>query len=160
MEKMLLPYVRYFEFGGRSTRTEYWLFSLFIWAIGLIILIGSGGFDSILFGTPEESLDLESLGLGMAVLAVFALLSFIPALAVTVRRFHDVGLSGWLVLGIMIAGIFPILDILSTIVLLVITVLPSDGNDNQWGENPHGHGLDHRYGLREDYNSGKGVRYR
>ena len=160
MEKMLLPYVRYFEFGGRSTRTEYWLFNLFWFSVIIVILIGSGGLDWLLFGTPDHALDFEALGLGMTLLIGFGVISFIPMAAVTVRRFHDVGLSGWIAAGLLFACFFEPLDIIANIVMFVIALLPSDANDNQWGDNPHGTGTDYRDGLREEYRSGKGVRYR
>ncbi|MXO49989.1 DUF805 domain-containing protein [Erythrobacter gaetbuli] len=160
MEYMLLPYARFFEFGGRSTRMEYWMFTLFFCVVMLVILIAGGAFDSFLFGQAYVEPDLESAGLGLLVFGLFLLVSLIPMLALTIRRFHDVGLSGWLYLGLALLSLVPFVGWLASIGIFVITVLPSDRSDNQWGDNPHGLGLDHRYGLREEYRAGKGVRYR
>ena len=162
MEYLLLPYVRYFEFGGRSTRTEYWMFMLLFWVVSLIILIAGGAFDRFLFlaEAPVEPADFESAGASLLVFGLFFLVSFVPMLAVTVRRFHDAGFSGWFYAGLALASIIPFLGWLASIAILVITCLPSDSNDNQWGDNPFGYGLDHRFGPRDDYGAGRSVRYR
>jgi uncharacterized membrane protein YhaH (DUF805 family) len=54
---------------------------------------------------------------------------FIPGLAVTVRRLHDTGRSGWWVL----VGLIPVIGF---IILLVFMVLDSQPASNQWGPNP------------------------
>jgi uncharacterized membrane protein YhaH (DUF805 family) len=53
---------------------------------------------------------------------------FLPNLAVTVRRLHDAGHSGWWVL-------INLLPLIGFIVLLVFTVMDSKP-PNQWGDAP------------------------
>lgn len=89
-EKGLLWAVRtcfkkYITFNGRASRSEYWFFFLFNCIIA-----------SVLFGLAivinQENVSLIFLGLTLA----YSLVVFLPALAVTVRRLHDIGKSGWL----------------------------------------------------------------
>ena len=73
----------YADFSGRARRKEFWMFVLFSVVAGLI----AGVIDGVLgttFGTATSVLgSLVSLAL------------FLPGLAVTIRRLHDVGKSGW-----------------------------------------------------------------
>lgn len=39
----LLPFARYFDFSGRSTRAEYWYFTAFMWFVSLLILMVTEG---------------------------------------------------------------------------------------------------------------------
>ena len=75
----LLPVKRYAQFSGRSSRAEYWWFSLAFFLIGVAA-------DSIDLMVGSE--------IGMLGLLVTLGLS-IPLLAVTVRRLHDTDRSGW-----------------------------------------------------------------
>jgi uncharacterized membrane protein YhaH (DUF805 family) len=65
-----------------------------------------------------------------AVVLLGALALIIPSLAVTVRRLHDAGHSGWwwLITFIPFGGI----------VLLIFALQDSQPGDNQWGPNPKG----------------------
>lgn len=82
MRWALLPYRRYFEFRGRSRRTEYWAFALG-WAAAFFVL---GWFGRI----SAELSDFFELMRGLFVLG-----TFIPGLGVTVRRLHDLNRTGW-----------------------------------------------------------------
>ena len=73
--------LRYFEFSGRSSRTQYWVFNIAM----VVLLIGA------------VVLDIEALGyrsLGPLTLFV-CIVHVIPGITVTVRRLHDSGRSGW-----------------------------------------------------------------
>lgn len=77
---MFAAWDKYAVFEGRATRSEFWLFMLFSFLVGL----AAGILDEIvgyLFFVP----------ICIAVL-------FIPQLAVCVRRLHDLNQSGWWVL--------------------------------------------------------------
>lgn len=69
-----LCFNNYFNFKGRSRRSEYWWFALFIFAIDLIAVIPLVG--------------------GIVAFVGF-LATIIPQIAVTTRRLHDIGRSGW-----------------------------------------------------------------
>lgn len=71
--------VQYAGFSGRATRSEYWWFFLFY----ILVLLVIGG---LLSGGMLR----DATVLGIAILALL-----LPMLAVSVRRLHDVGRSGW-----------------------------------------------------------------
>lgn len=109
---------QYADFSGRARRKEYWMFTLFniIFTIVTIIL------DNVL-GTASPELSY-GLFYGLYVLAMF-----IPGLAVSVRRLHDVGKSGWMILITLIPLIGPIW-------LLVLILTDSNPGENKYGQNP------------------------
>ncbi|MGS0689426.1 DUF805 domain-containing protein [Shewanella sp. 0m-8] len=118
MDWYLLAFKKYFDFSGRSRRKEYWMFALFniIFSIVLSVL-------DTLFGT----MNLET-GLGLFS-GLYALAVFIPGLALSVRRLHDINKSGWWLLILLIPFI-------GAIILLIFFVLDSKTEDNKWGCNP------------------------
>ena len=76
----------YAAFGGRATRAEYWWWMLFTVAVaGFPVLIVIGG--AIANATGLAALAYLSL--------LFALATLLPTLAITSRRLHDIGKSGW-----------------------------------------------------------------
>lgn len=125
MHWALVPYRRYADFEGRSTRTEYWSFQILymvvITALIVVMIAGSAG------SAAGELSGLSILALGAMV--VFALGSIVPALAVTVRRFHDQDRSGWMTLLVFIpyAG---------SIVLAVFMFLSGTRGPNRYGDDP------------------------
>lgn len=101
MEWMILPYKRYFDFSGRSRRKEYWMFALFnaiVASVAVALMI------SQIFAYRQAVMLQQSEGpgvgfwLGVVILGIFFLVTFIPSLAVQVRRFHDQDKSGWFLL--------------------------------------------------------------
>lgn len=111
---------QYVDFKGRARRKEYWMFVLF-YSIFLII---------------TSILDI-TLGIGFGdtgtgpITLLFYLAILIPGLAVTVRRLHDVGKSGWMML-------IQLIPIIGTIWLLVLLVTNSNPGENKYGANPKG----------------------
>lgn len=106
------PLHRYAEFHGRSTRLEYWSYMLVVW-VGAII------------GLAILSAISPDLGDGAMVLAVLVL--FIPNWAATVRRLHDINMSGWWIL----ISIFPYVG---QLVLFILLLLPGTNGPNSYGE--------------------------
>ncbi|MBX7540103.1 DUF805 domain-containing protein [Qipengyuania sphaerica] len=162
MDQMFLPYARYFEFGGRSTRTEYWLFTLLLWSVLLVLFIIGGGMDFLLLDDPGAIVAGAGTSIAFLLLGIFMLFSFIPALAVTVRRFHDAGFSGWVYVGLVLVAMIPFIGLLANLAMLVIAVLPSVAN-NKWGDNPNddwGPTSNYGYDAPEGFERPQGVRYR
>jgi uncharacterized membrane protein YhaH (DUF805 family)/cold shock CspA family protein len=110
----------YANFRGRARRKEYWGFVLFlVLAFFALLVVG------ILADTGNEPIFTYGL------IASFWLATFIPNLALTIRRQHDIGLSGWFYLLIFIPYI-------GGMIIFVFTLIPSQKHDNQWGPVPYG----------------------
>ena len=77
---------------------------------------------------------LESISIGFFgyVLGIYVLATFIPTLAVTVRRLHDMGKNGWWIL----LNFIPFVNYIGGIILLVFTCIDSEPNNNKFGPNP------------------------
>lgn len=109
---------KYDVFSGRARRTEYWMFALF----NFIFLIAAVIIDNVA-GTT-----IEGLPYGLFYF-LYALTVLIPGLAVVVRRLHDVGKSGWMIL-------IALIPLIGAIWLLVLMVTDSIPGDNEYGANP------------------------
>lgn len=107
MEWMALPFRRYADFSGRSRRKEYFMFVL-LHVIVMVMLMAIASLDSA----------SELVGIiAMLFFIVWVLATFVPALAVQVRRFHDQNRSAWWLLlnlvpwiGSVLAGVFMLMD--------------------------------------------------
>lgn len=121
MERMFQPYTRYAEFTGRSRRSEYWLFTLLYVLVYLACVV-----VVTVFG--ERSLAALLMAL---VLTVFVLGSFIPSLAVSFRRLHDINRSAWWLL-------IAFLPIIGGLVLLIFDIQDGTPGDNRFGPDPKG----------------------
>jgi len=108
----------YAGFSGRARRKEYWMFVLF----NIIFTLIAAALDNIL-GTTAGMLPYGVFYF------IYMLAVFIPGLAVGVRRLHDVGKSGWMLL-------IAIIPIIGPIWLLVLMLLDSKPGENRHGLNP------------------------
>ena len=98
---------QYADFSGIATRKQYWLYILFY-----SIILSVTSCADLLLGIDFKLYD-ESLGYGW--LFTFASLAlFVPSLAISVRRLHDIGKSGWwyLIVLVPVVGIFWLLVLL------------------------------------------------
>ena len=91
------------RFSGRATRPEYWWWVLAV-VIGSVICSGVDSFVGywVSSGKPGFASSVFQL--------LFTLVTLLPGLAVTVRRLHDIGRTGWWLLfwyGILIVGWIP-----------------------------------------------------
>ncbi len=104
---------KYAVFGGRATRAEYWYFALVHFIISVVLSI-----------TDYVVLD----GMGILV-ALYAFAIVLPSLAVSVRRLHDIGRTGWWMF-------ISLLPIIGGIVLILFFIKDSDEGQNTYGPNP------------------------
>jgi len=109
---------QYADFSGRARRKEYWMFVLFNMIFAIVAMI----LDNVL------GIAMEGIGYG-PLYGLYALAMLIPGLAVAVRRLHDVGKSGWMIL-------IALIPLIGTIWLLVLMVTDSNPGENQYGQNP------------------------
>lgn len=110
-----VPYVRFgdavknffknaFHFSGRSTRSEYWWIMLIVFTVEMVL----DGFTTRIIFANAASLPRQTslivawrtlwrlAPVSYGLLVGFSLLTLIPVLALTVRRFRDAGVPGWL----------------------------------------------------------------
>lgn len=121
----------YAGFRGRARRKEYWGYCLF-WFVGFVLVAAVGFFADGARGGFDPN---GSGPIAIIVAAgLFYLVTLLPYVALTVRRHHDVGLSGWFVL------LFFLLSLVyfGGLILLVIALIPSQKHDNKWGPVPEG----------------------
>lgn len=113
---------QYADFSGRARRKEFWMFVLFNFIFSIIAMF----LDKVLGTTLniyEQSVDYGWIYL------IYGLLVLIPFIAVSVRRLHDIGKSGW-------AYLIGLIPIVGAIILLVWFCKDSEISENKWGPNP------------------------
>ena len=114
---------KYATFSGRASRSEYWWGYLglavtstvlqIFWVVGTIALLDFGQIAAV----PSLIALVAALGL------------IIPSIAVNVRRLHDTGKSGWMLLIILIPCI-------GFILWIVWMVEDGQAHDNAYGPVP------------------------
>lgn len=104
---------RYATFGGRSTRAQYWLFTLILFL-----------FSCVAFALDAAVGNVDEGALFVTGIVYFA--HFIPMLAVTVRRLHDTDRSGWWML-------IAFVPFVGQIVMLIFLCTPSTAGANRFG---------------------------
>jgi len=117
---------QYADFSGRARRKEYWMFVLFnsivfiawVFLTALILLFTTKGYDSSVIGIQTVIIYLS-----------YYLVLTLPSLAVAVRRLHDVGKSGWMLL-------ISLIPIVGGIWLFVLMVTEGEELGNEYGTNP------------------------
>jgi len=72
----------------------------------------------------------------LAQLGIHVAASIIPSLALAVRRLHDSGKSGWLLLQFFVLGIIPVVGLISGVVQILVMCEDSDPGMNKYGPNP------------------------
>lgn len=132
----------YVNFKGRARRKEYWMFTLITTLIAICISIAELPFNTELGSN------------------IYAFATLLPTLAVSIRRLHDIGKSGWwavipmLLLTILIVlmeftsaldvllgngvalTIFLVLCFSYGILMLVWACTDSQASENKYGKNP------------------------
>lgn len=135
-------YRRYVDFQGRSQRSEYWwvqLYSVICYTIfGILIFMGLGGLEGIDALLNED--DLGQFGpaaiIGIFGLVVFVLVNIIPNISIQVRRFHDLGQTGWLVLAFTVGGQIPVLGIFAALGNIIWFTFKGNEGPNKYGPDP------------------------
>lgn len=120
MEKIKFYFIKvlkenFANFSGRARREEYWYYSLAVFVISAILsVLSKAGIVGVIFSILSF---------------LFSLCILIPGLAVSVRRLHDTGRSGWWLLICLI-------PLIGQIVLLVFMVTEGQKGENKWGDDP------------------------
>jgi uncharacterized membrane protein YhaH (DUF805 family) len=131
---MFQPLMKYAEFSGRARRAEYWLFSLFISLVYMALIItltvsGAAAVAASNSGSPPESNPVGAIAL--IVFCIFALAMFIPSLAVSFRRLHDIDKGAAWILAYLVPIVGPL-------IILVMCLLDGTPGPNKYGQDPKG----------------------
>lgn len=113
----LVALKKYAVFRGRACRREFWYFVLFMFLIEFGL-----SFVFALFTRGGE-------GVTQDVSALFALVFLIPTLAVSVRRLHDTGKTGWWLF-------LSLVPLVGSIVLIIFYCQDSQPGPNMYGGDP------------------------
>jgi uncharacterized membrane protein YhaH (DUF805 family) len=120
MRSYLDALLRYFEFAGRTSRAQYWIYQLVVTL--LIVAMVAYAFRNGAQRPPDGN-----LGPFMVFLCLF---HTVPGITVTVRRLHDIGKSGWwyMINFVPFGGL----------VLLFWTCCASEPGSNEYGDRDGG----------------------
>ena len=91
---------KYAVFRGRAPCSEYWWFHLFQLLVSILVGFIAGRIDIVFFSEwgvemMQETGERPPGPICIISSLVMVLVLLMPNLAVTVRRLHDIGLSGW-----------------------------------------------------------------
>jgi len=103
----------YATFHGRARRSEYWWFYLFT----ILVAIPAGVIDAILDMAFNNEIGIVGTITSLALL--------LPSLAVTARRLHDTGRTGWW----MLLPVAPLLAAFVVGIATVVSAVLSAGGD-------------------------------
>ena len=164
---------KYSDFSGRARRKEWWsyiLFQLLIFIVPVVLFVATTVGEMMsdpdtmqyMSQNPDDEEYIYSLMSGNVyfwAMMIVELLLLVPWLAVTCRRFHDVGISTglfWVVGGVTIlnyvitlffmiepgviphtvTSIYNILNSLVGLVVLVVALIPGKNGPNGYGADP------------------------
>jgi uncharacterized membrane protein YhaH (DUF805 family) len=106
----------YVNFSTRAPRSEYWFWVLFVFIVAII----AATIDTFAFDMPS----------GGPVYGLTSLALFLPGLAVSIRRLHDIDRTGWWLL-IALTGV-------GLILLFVWACFAGTPGPNRFGPDPLG----------------------
>ena len=128
---------KYFQFKGRASRKEFWVFFIYSLILDFILVINGYIFKD----NPSLSIILKKLPL------FFGIFLIIPHLAVSTRRLHDLNFNGWWQLLPIILASFMIvtsnvdkLNYISTtfgILFTIMTLFKGTNGLNRYGDQPN-----------------------
>jgi len=110
-EAFISGWTNWNNFTGRASRSEFWFFYLSLTIISIVLSI-----LEMLIGIPG------------ILTTLYQLIIIVPYIAITARRLHDWGISGWWQLSY--------LTIIGILVIIILCMLPAKEDENKWGRNP------------------------
>lgn len=115
-------YANYANFNGRASRSEYWFVSLYTIMVQIPLSIWANTTGTI---DPYTGIEQPNLFVS-GIILLFAIVNFLPGLALAVRRLHDTNKSG----AMLFIALIPCVG---AFVLLAFFVSASDASDNLYG---------------------------
>lgn len=157
---------QYADFKGRASKTEFWMFVLVVFVVSLLIpslgflsVSGVAAIDAITGITLDPQRYTKGYMMFIIMDIIWILYVIIPFIAVAVRRLHDSGQSGNMLLafflGLVLTSIFfysslysnnILLDAVAWLILFALTIAlgwlfsmflkKGDAGPNQYGSDP------------------------
>ena len=112
---------KYADFSGRARRSEYWKFMFFTM---IVEVLTTAVFTTII----PIVVDINGSEISLIYLAA-CLIFALPKLAVSVRRLHDIGKSGWFYL-------ISLIPVVGQIIFFIWCVKDSEARTNKYGQDP------------------------
>lgn len=109
----------YANFNGRVSRSEYWRF-----VAGVTLIQGLLGILALLcstLGFPNYETLIDNVAVGVSLFFI------IPNIAITARRMHDIGRSGW-------TQLISFIPVIGFFIFLVYELRRGDERENSYGE--------------------------
>lgn len=134
IEAVKASFSQFATFEGRSRRAEFWWFYLFLTLVGVasyfVVIVAMLATIGLSVGSGADEPDPVAFiifGVIMLIWMLGMLVLYIPYLAVSARRLHDMGQTAhWLWLYLVGLGIVPV----------IMAFMDSERGPNQWGEDP------------------------
>ena len=131
MEWYIKALKQFNDFKRRARRKEYWMFVLFSIIIsGMLGIIDN--YFGLYYGVSYEFVEgnfVERDSTNGLLSGIYSLFILVPSFAVAVRRLHDVGKSGWMIL-------IALIPLIGAIWLIVLFCKSGQQEENKWGLNP------------------------
>jgi uncharacterized membrane protein YhaH (DUF805 family) len=122
--------LQYSDFHNRSRRREFWWYVFIQWFV-LAFLLGMFGMMAVQGGAIEDGVfDISQMNIAAWIFYIAALVVaialIVPYFAVSVRRLHDTGRSGWWAIFLLF---FPL-------VVWIFALIDGDAQPNKYGPDP------------------------
>ena len=133
---------KYIDFNGRASRSEFWYFTLLLvfGYFGLLLIVNYWN-DSNLFYELSDSLYNSINYLIYGMFYGLPIICLIPFVSVTIRRIHDIGQSGFVIL-IFFVGFFIAFILKSELIVRIVFIIlgvfltQKSAGKNQFGPVP------------------------
>ena len=133
---------KYAQFNGRASRSEFWYFTLLLvfGYFGLLLIVNYWN-DSNLFYELSDSLYNSINYLIYGMFYGLPIICLIPFVSVTIRRIHDIGQSGFVILIFFVGFFIAFLlknELIVRIVFIILGVFltQKSAGKNQFGPVP------------------------
>ena len=133
---------KYIDFNGRASRSEFWYFTLLLvfGYFGLLLIVNYWN-DSNLFYELSDTLYNSINYLIYGMFYGLPIICLIPFVSVTIRRIHDIGQSGFVIL-IFFVGFFIAFLLKSELIVRIVFIIlgvfltQKSAGKNQFGTVP------------------------
>lgn len=123
----------FFGFHGRIRRTSYFFGALAAMCVWSTIALSELAAMSVHLDDRLDSLtwSFDPSPIGFAAVSVLGLFALWSMLALTVKRWHDVGVTGWF-------SLLSLPPVAHGVVFLLLCLLPGTTGPNKFGPDPRG----------------------